>query len=118
MAPSEERSQMSSNEILDRLPDGVVVIGHDRMIVQMNKAAERLTGWARGDAIGRFYGDVLRLRHAAGFLVHEHADPFAVAPRLASGSPEREYMLSRRDGTERWVAVRAAYEWKDGTLDQ
>lgn len=104
--------------MLDRLPDGVVVIGHERTILQMNGAAERLTGWRREEAAGHFYGEVLRLRHAAGFLLHERLDPFDVAPRLASGSPEREYMLSRRDGTERWVAVRTAYEWQNGTLDQ
>jgi PAS domain S-box-containing protein len=110
---------MSDPDILDRLPDGVVVIGRDHTIGQMNRAAERLTGWARAEAVGRFYGDVLRLRHAAGFLVHERADPFTSAPRLASGSPEREYMLYRRDGTERWVAMRTAYEWDDtGSLQQ
>ncbi|MGZ4104066.1 MAG: sensor histidine kinase [Actinomycetota bacterium] len=109
---------MSDDAMLDQLPDGVVVIGPDRAVVQMNGAAERLTGWRRDEALGRFYGEVLRLRHAAGFLVHERMDPFSVAPRLATGSPEREYMLSRRDGTERWVAVRTAYEWEDGLLRQ
>jgi len=109
---------MTGDTILDRLPDGVVLVGPDRMIAQMNRAAERLTGWSRDEAIGREYGDVLRLRHAAGFLVHERADPFTVAPRLATGSPEREYMLTSRDGTERWVAVRTAYGWDDGKLSE
>jgi PAS domain S-box-containing protein len=109
---------MTGETILDRLPDGVVVVGPDRAIHLRDRAAERLTGWSRDDAIGRPYGDVLRLRHAAGFLVHERADPFSVAPRLATGSPEREYMLTSRDGTERWVAVRTAYGWDDGRLSQ
>jgi PAS domain S-box-containing protein len=109
---------MTGEAILDRLPDGVVLVGPDRTIAQMNRAAERLTGWSRDEAIGREYGDVLRLRHAAGFLVHERADPFTVAPRLATGSPEREYMLTSRDGTERWVAVRTAYGWEDGKLSE
>src|SRR5439155_25517053 len=109
---------MTGETILDRLPDGVVLIGPERTVSQINRAAERLTGWARDDAIGRPYGDVLRLRHTAGFLVHERADPFSVAPRLATGSPEREYMLTCRDGTERGVAVRTAVGWKDGKLDE
>src|SRR5437773_2558094 len=89
-----------------------------RLWIARIHAAARLTGWARDEALGRPYGEVLRLRHTAGFLVHERADPFIVAPRLATGSPEREYMLTCRDGTERWVAVRTAYGWKDGTLDE
>ena len=109
---------MTDETILERLPDGVVVVGPERLVAQMNRAAERLTGWPRDEAIGRHYGDVLRLRHAAGFLVHERADPFTTAPRLASGSPEREYMLTSRDGTERWVAVRTAYGWDDGKLSE
>jgi PAS domain S-box-containing protein len=109
---------MTGDTILDRLPDGVVLVGPDRRVAQMNRAAERLTGWLRTDAIGRDYGEVLRLRHAAGFLVHERADPFTVAPRLATGSPEREYMLTSRDGTERWVAVRTAYGWEGDKLSE
>ncbi|HVL33428.1 MAG TPA: ATP-binding protein [Actinomycetota bacterium] len=108
-----------SNDILDRLPDGVLIIGPDRAIVAMNHAAERLLGWSRIEAIGAFYGDVARLRDASGAFVHESADPYAVAVPLATGSPEREFLLQRRDGSERWVAIRTAYHWTaEGTLDE
>lgn len=103
-----------TEEILDRLPDGVVVVGADRTIVRLNRIAERITGWTRAEAVGRPYHEVLRLRDAGGFLVHEHDDPFDNAVRLSMGSPEREYMLHRRDGTDRWVALRTAYEWGAG----
>jgi PAS domain S-box-containing protein len=109
---------VTEDEILDRLPDGVVVVGRDRTVVKMNQAAERLTGWKRTEAVGRFYGEVLRLRHAAGFLVHERADPFTTAPAMATGSPEREYLLHRRDGSDRWLAVRTAFRWREGHLDE
>jgi len=102
--------------LLERLPDAVVVIGAARTITEMNRAAERLTGWSRDEAIGKPYGDVLRLRDAGGYLVHERSDPFTHAPRLATGSPEREYMLHRHDGAERWVAMRTQYGWSDGGL--
>lgn len=93
----------------DQLPDGVIVIGGDRSVVTLNRVAERLTGWLHDEASGRPYGEVLRIRDAAGVLVHERADPFTHAPRIASGSPERTYKLYRRDGTERWVALRASF---------
>ena len=96
---------MTGESILDRLPDGVVVVGPDRAIAQMNGAAERLTGWSRDEAIGRPYGDVLRLRHAAGFLVHERADPFAVAPKGAElfppgHVPEHRGVVGERSGEQ------------------
>ncbi|HEX9714032.1 MAG TPA: ATP-binding protein [Actinomycetota bacterium] len=98
------------DELYDRLPDGVVVVGADGGIVTLNRVAERLTGWRREEARGRPYGEVLRIRDGAGILVHEYADPFVHAPPLANGSPERTYKLYRRDGSERWVALRAAYK--------
>lgn len=107
----------SPYEILDTLPDGVVVVGADRTITAMNHVAERLTGWARADAIGTPYGEVVRLRDTTGgFLVHEKADPFDVAPPIASGSPERTYVLHRKDNADRWVAVRTAYRWENGAM--
>lgn len=104
-------------DALDRLPDGVIVVGADRAITAINAVAERMTGWARAEAIGRFYGEVLRLRDASGELVHEVADPFTTAPRVATGSPERTYRLYRRDQSERWVALRTSYRrGSDGAI--
>ncbi|HEX9774888.1 MAG TPA: ATP-binding protein [Actinomycetota bacterium] len=97
------------DELFDLLPDAVIVVGPDRAIEDLNGQAERLTGWSRADAIGKPYGDVCRLRDAAGSLVHEELDPFAVAPRLSHGSPERHYMLYRADGSERPVTLRATF---------
>jgi hypothetical protein len=109
---------MASDELLDLLPDGVVV-GGDRAVSAINRAAERLTGWTRGEAVGRFYGEVLRLRDVAGRLAHEYADPFTTAPPLASGSAQRDYMLHRRDGGERWVTVRTTYRrGEDGKIQE
>lgn len=100
-------------EIIERLPDGVIVVDRERNIAQMNGVAERLTGWTGGAAVGRFYGEVLRLRDAAGRMAHEHADPFTSAGVVSMGSPEREFMLLRRDGSSRWVAVRTRYTRND-----
>jgi PAS domain S-box-containing protein len=95
--------------LLDAIPDGVVVVGADRAIVAMNRAAERTSGWVRAEAIGAFYGAVLPLRDAAGFLVHERHDPFAGMLSTVSSTPEREYVLVRRDGREIPVALRARF---------
>lgn len=109
---------MTNEAILERLPDAVIVVGADRCISAMNGVAERLTGWSRAEAIGRHYGEVVRLRDSAGFLVHERNDPFTTASPLATGSPEREYMLHRYDGSERWVALRTAYRWDGSEMQE
>jgi len=95
--------------LLDAIPDGVVVIGADRKLIAMNRAAEATCGWPRSEAIGAFYGAVLPLRDASGFLVHERFDPFDGLLSTVVATPEREYSLARRDGKEVAVALRATF---------
>lgn len=98
-----------SEGLLDALPDGIAVVGPDRTVRYLNSTAERLCGWTRGEADGVFYGTVLPLRDASGFLVHERHDPFTSLLSTVARTPEREYLLARRDGAEVWVAARAAF---------
>jgi PAS domain S-box-containing protein len=97
------------DDLLDAIPDGVVVVGADRAVRTMNRAAERTSGWPRDEAIGSFYGEVLPLRDASGFLVHERHDPFDGLLSTVASTPEREYTLVRRDGSEAPVAIRASF---------
>lgn len=103
--------------VLAAFPDAAVVLGAGGSVEYMNPAAERLSGWTAGEAGGRHYGEVMPLRDAAGLLVHEHYDPFAIRLATVTRSPEREFLLQRRDGSEAWVAVRATFERDDaGTV--
>lgn len=98
------------------LPIGIVVIGAKGAIESLNERAERLLRWTCEDAVGTHWGEVLRLRDAAGRLVADHADPFASARPPSSGTPEREYMLSRHDGSQVPVAMRAAFGFEGNEL--
>lgn len=49
--------------VLDALGDAVFTIRSDYTITQFNRSAERLTGFARGEVIGRRCYDVFRTRH-------------------------------------------------------
>ena len=95
--------------LLDAIPDGVVVVGADRAVRAMNRAASRICRWPVDEAIGSFYGTVMPLRDAAGFLVHERHDPFRGLLSTVSATPEHEYVLIRRDGSETPVALRASF---------
>ena len=93
------------SDLLDAVPDGVVVVAADRTIETMNTAAERLTGWTRERASGRPFGTVMSLTDAAGFLVHEREGAFSPPLRITTSTPERDYLLRRSDGMERWVGL-------------
>lgn len=110
------RTDGPMNNGLRDVPDAVVFVAAGGVVEALNPAAERLLGWSDHDARGAPWAEILRLRDGSGHLVGEIADPFEIAPRMATGSPEREYLLHRRDGTERWVAVRTRYVWDGDTL--
>lgn len=95
--------------VLAAFPDAAVVLGAEGQIEYMNPAAERISGWSAAEAAGVHYGTVLPLRDAAGLFVHEHYDPFTIRLDTVTRSPEREFLLQRRDGSEAWVAVRATF---------
>jgi PAS domain S-box-containing protein len=40
-------------EALERTGDGALIVGRDGRVVLWNRAAERLLGWSRGEALGR-----------------------------------------------------------------
>ena len=48
------------NIILDSIADGVFTVDHDWRITSFNRAAEKITGVARDEAIGQLCKDVLK----------------------------------------------------------
>jgi len=47
-------------EILDRIVDGIFTIDKEKKLLFMNLAAEKITGFSREEAIGKFCFDILR----------------------------------------------------------
>ncbi len=52
--------QKRTEHILTDMADGVFTTNRQRRILSFNPAAERITGWKRGEVIGRFCCDVMR----------------------------------------------------------
>lgn len=103
---------------LERFPIGTVVIGRDGTVTELNGLASRLTGWAAAAAIGKPWGDVLHLRDTAGRLVHQESDPFKHAKPPVRGAPDRGYVLTRQDGSQIPVSMRAGYTFDGKTLEE
>ncbi len=62
MAPASEKPLADSAQqvILESISDGVFTVDHHWRIMSFNRAAEEITGIARGEAIGRYCWEVFR----------------------------------------------------------
>src|ERR1035441_4673897 len=86
----------------DELPDGVVVADHAARIAVFNRAAERLTGVASLNALGRDVRQVLPLHDADGRSWWTFIDPYR---GLSTRTRHPETSLYLADGTEFLVTV-------------
>jgi diguanylate cyclase (GGDEF)-like protein/PAS domain S-box-containing protein len=86
-------------EVLEWLPDGVLVIDRIGLIVYANRQAEWLTGYPRGELVGR---PVELLVPASLRSTHrEHRRGYTARPSPRSmGSADRDFRLRRKNGSE------------------
>ncbi|MGE3774214.1 MAG: response regulator, partial [Gammaproteobacteria bacterium] len=87
----------------DAIGDGLITLDAAERVTQMNRAAERLTGWRALDARGKPLPQILR--HAAP-AESPTADP--ASPALAGGNAQERLALVASDGSERIVVPIAA----------
>ncbi len=92
----------------DSLPDGLLVADSGRRVVVFNRAAERLTGIVRADAIGRDFADVLPFFDSDGRDWWKCVDPYH---GLATRTRHPERALHLEEGPE--LLVTAAYTRDD-----
>jgi signal transduction histidine kinase len=82
-------------QVLDALPDGVVVADESGLVTELNEAAARLL--RREDGVGKHLSDVVTLQDRAGNSWFDCADPYDGLP-TRSRLTEQAWYLS--DGTE------------------
>jgi PAS domain S-box-containing protein len=88
----------------DALPDGLLVADTAGRVVVFNRAAVRLTGVARADALGRHFAEVLPLFDADGRDWWKCLNPYG---GLATRTRHPERAVHLADGTE--LLVTASY---------
>lgn len=94
-------SQQPEQELLDALPDGVVLADERGAVTVMNAAARTLL--RVDDGLGKHVGDVLALQDRAGNEWYTTVAPYDGSP-LRKGVPEQSWFLA--DGTELLVTTR------------
>ena len=95
-------------DVIDNLYDGVYFVDRARVITYWNKGAERITGYKRGEVIGRSCRDNL-LNHVTAGGVQLCRDRCPLAACMEEGVPqEAEVFLHHADGHRLPVLIRAA----------
>ncbi|WP_350214985.1 diguanylate cyclase [Algiphilus sp.] len=103
--PAEHSFGGRAAQALNRLQRGVIIVDADIRIREINKVAERLTGWSREDAVGRLVYSVFHplaeddqpLTTPAETAVRERCETFA-----------EECRLRARDGAMHAIEMQAA----------
>lgn len=94
--------------IVDDLHDGLYVVDRNRVIVYWNKAAERISGFAAEEVVGKSCGDNL-LNHVDGQGCALCGGPCPLAKTMEDGQlRQSEIYLHHKDGHRIPVAVRAS----------
>lgn len=97
-----------SYELLDELPDAVVVLDEHRGIVAVNDAATELLGRSAKELVGAPADELLEPRTRDGALVWGDGWPRATRLRRVKGVPEQEVEVTTASGPVR-VAVTGRY---------
>lgn len=89
----------SDHDLLDRMPDGVVVVDADGTITYANRRAERITGYRRNELQGRQIEILVPSRLRAIHKVHR--DEYSARPAARPmGAAVRDFNVRRKDGSE------------------
>ena len=98
---------------LASLGDAVVRMDECSCILLMNRAAERMTGWAEAEAVGRPLTEVLQIIDDATRLPVEYST-FHKIQSEKKGLVEHDKILISKDGRERIIGLRVAPIAQDG----
>ena len=60
------RDRTLSEQAFEQFPQALIIVDREATVLALNPVAERLTGWARTDAVGRPAADILEVRTETG----------------------------------------------------
>ena len=96
-------------DLIDELPDAVVILDAARVVTALNRAAVELLGRPAQDLIGATADEALDPRTRDGKLVWQEGWPRAAQLRSVSRIPEQEIDVKTRPGRRVRVAVTGRY---------
>ncbi|MGH2768351.1 MAG: ATP-binding protein [Actinomycetota bacterium] len=97
-------------DIVEKLPDAVVVTGTDKSIRSWLGGAPRMFGWAAEEVAGRNVDELLRPRDGNG-------NPACIGPcdvssvlGISRGIPEQELLVATKRGSDLWTGVTCTFD--------
>lgn len=96
-----QRREHSYFEAFQSLADGVIASDLAGVVVFMNPAASRVTGWAAHEVVGRSLNEVFSIYQASG-------EPAEILPLALTAQPERTVFLTTRSGDRLPIQDRSA----------
>lgn len=97
---NEQKEQLTVT--FQSIADAVVTTDIYGSIKYLNPAAEELTGWSMGDAIGRNLAEIIKIKSELASSDEILSDEAGMATRGAKLHKRKSHM-QRRDGTERFI---------------
>ena len=102
------------SRIVSQLREAIVVLDESCCVAEWLGGAERLFGWPAGEMIGKNLEEVLRPTDANGnFTCIGRIEPDRQMITI-KGTPEREMLVTCRNGSRRWVGVTSSFERASG----
>lgn len=101
------RERTLSEHAFEQFPQALIIVDREATVLTLNAVAERLTGWPRGDALGRPAADILEVRTETGVNLCAPNGALRRALRLGTGiNTHFAYLFRLRTGDE---PVRVSY---------
>ena len=101
------------NELLEAVPDAVVIVDHEGVIRTVNRQAEDMFGHSRADLLGRPVESLLPERYRESHV--DHREAYAAHPRTRAMGAGMELFGRRGDGSDFPVEVSLSPMTLDGT---
>ena len=104
------RERQHTQAIIDATADGVILLDETFKVLKCNPAAERLSGWAANETLGKYCWEVLGFAPATPQEAQEEDALFPLMTALQN-RPEQSYLemlITARTGAQRWLALSCA----------
>jgi PAS domain S-box-containing protein len=88
----------ASEQLLEAVPDAVVVVGSDGRIVRVNQAAETLSGYSRDELVGMAVEELVPEAMRRGHVAHRAA--YQRSPTVRTMGTHLDIRFRRRDGSQ------------------
>jgi len=115
LAPPSKGEALLTDNLLESIPDAIVAVGQDGVILDVNSQTQEMFGYGRDELIGKKIEILIPERYRGDHLGHRQR--FAASPKTRRMGAGLELYGRRRDGSEFPVEISLSpVQFEDGML--